>query len=728
MSVERPTFSESWSLVERLRPSLRSHVQSRRARFRGATWRIFTEPSSAQHARCSAGAYAFVGLLDGARTVGEAWRIAQERAGDEAPTQGEAIRILSGLYSANMLKPDLPDDAESLLRRRRSRVEREAKGRAMSLLFLRIPLLDPDRLLDRLSPFLGWLFRPWGVAVWLLVGVAAMLHVPGQERALFDAASGVLAPSNLPLLLLAFVVIKALHEIGHGVACKMMARAVHAKPLPPDAGAVHEAGLMLLVLTPVPYVDASSAWTLRSRWRRAVVGAAGMHVELFVAFLALIVWSRTGEHSVANALAYNAVVIAGVSTIIFNANPLLRFDGYYILSDLLESPNLAKRAQEQLYALVKRSVWRVPHARGPASGPREARWLVAYALASGVYKAVVFGAIILFVSQRFFFVGAMLAALAVYGWLVLPGARFLHYLTTHPELERVRARAVVSTLGAAAAVCVLIGLVPAPDRFRAQGVAEAARLAHVHAPVEGFVASRLTTGDRATPGGAPLVALDNPEADAELATLLAQRREFEARRRIAMSRDPRESQSARDRVEALEERIARAQERLAAQRVHAPFEGVWIAPELDRNAPAFVRAGDPLGVVAADERTIVRAVVSQQAASALGQGGERVQMRIPGRAHALRTGAVVEIAPAGSDVLPSPALGLAGGGDAITDPADPAGVRARDRSFEVRIAPDDQGAFRHGERVVVRFEGEPRPLGAQWLRAIRQSLQRRGDG
>ncbi|TVQ60256.1 MAG: hypothetical protein EA379_08590 [Phycisphaerales bacterium] len=724
MSVQRPTFSESWSLVEALRPSLRPHVQSTRVRCRGETWRVFSEPGSAQHARCSPGAYAFVGLLDGGRTVGEAWRIAQERAGDDAPTQGEAIAILSALYTANLLRPDLPDDAEALLRRRRKRVERETKGRALSLLFLRIPLLDPDRLLDRLAPVLGWLFRPWGVCAWLLVGVIAALHVPGREREFFEGAAGVLAPSNLPLLLLAFVVIKAMHEIGHGVACKAMARAEHAGDPPPDAGAVHEAGLMLLVLTPVPYVDATSAWSLRGKWRRAVVGAAGMYVELLIAFFAMIVWARTGDHSAANALAYNAIVIAGVSTIVFNANPLLRFDGYYILSDLLETPNLAKRSQEQLYALVKRRVWGVRRAQGPAAGAREARWLIAYAITSGVYKVFVFGAIILFVSGRFFVLGVALAALALYGWLVLPGAKFINYLLTSPELERTRPRALATTLGAACALVILIGLVPAPDRPRAHGVVEPARYAEVHAPVEGFVLSRLVTGDRVSPAGDPLVELVNAEHDAELAMLLAQRREHEARRRIALGRDASEAQAAADRLAALDDRITLVRERIGARRIVAPFDGVWIAPDLDAGAPAFVRAGDSLGAVAGDTGRIVRVVIRQQATAALGRGGERVQMRVPGRAEQLLHGTVIDIAPGGRDTLPAAALGIAGGGDTLLDPADQTGLRARQRFFEARIEPDDDAALRLGERVVVRFEAPARPLGAQWLRLLRQTLQR----
>ena len=95
---------------------------------------------------------------------------------------------------------------------------------------------------------------------------------------------------------------------------------------------------------PVPYVDASSSAAFQEKWRRALVGAAGIVVELVLASFALLVWLNV-EAGLLRAFAYNVMLIGGVSTILFNGNPLLRFDGYYVLADLLEIPNLADRAK-----------------------------------------------------------------------------------------------------------------------------------------------------------------------------------------------------------------------------------------------------------------------------------------------------------------------------------------------------------------------------------------------
>ena len=136
------------------------------------------------------------------------------------------------------------------------------------------------------------------------------------------------------------VVIKTVHEFGHSFACRRF------------GGEVHTMGIMFLLFTPIPYMDATASWSFRSRWQRALVGAAGMIVEVFVASLATFVWASTAPGTI-HSLAYNMMFVASVSTVLFNANPLLRFDGYYILSDLLDIPNLHQRSTGLLRHFVE---------------------------------------------------------------------------------------------------------------------------------------------------------------------------------------------------------------------------------------------------------------------------------------------------------------------------------------------------------------------------------------
>jgi len=377
MPVDRPTFSESWYRVAELRPRLRATVQIFRQHFRGRMWHVIQDPSSNQFFRLNEAAYRFVGLMDGRRTIAEVWKACNEELGDAAPTQGEVIQLLGQLYASNLIHAEMPPDAEGLFNRYQKRVSREVKGYLTNLLFIRVPLFDPDHILDDLLPAVKWVFSWIGLLVWaVLISVAGYLVI-GRASELAAPAANILDPSNLPLLFVSFWIVKVLHEFGHGFACKKFGR---------DAGLggeVHTMGIMFLVFTPLPYVDASSAWAFRSRYHRIIVGLGGMIIELGVASVAAVVWARTGPGTL-HAIAYNVMFIASVSTLIFNANPLLRYDGYYVLSDLLEIPNLSNRSKEYLTYLVKRYAWGVKRARNPAHTAGERFWFVTYGIAATI--------------------------------------------------------------------------------------------------------------------------------------------------------------------------------------------------------------------------------------------------------------------------------------------------------------------------------------------------------
>jgi len=349
----RPTFSESWYRVAELKPRLRPGAQVSRQFYRGDRWYVVRDPAGNQFHRLSDAAYRFVGLLDGRRTVEEAWDLVGGQLADDAPTQPEVIQVLSQLYAANLVETNITPDAMVLLRRHKKISQQKMQNRLMNVLFPRRSLWDPDRFLCRWMPVARLLFSKIGAIIWLIVVGLALATVLPQWDQLKLAASNTLDFTNnyenAFLLYGTFVVIKLIHELGHAFACRRF------------GGECHELGIMLLVLVPTPYVDASTAWSFPSKWHRVFVGAAGMIVELFVAALCAFVWHFTNPaaYPLVSQLAYNAMFVASVSTVIFNANPLLRYDGYYILSDWLEIPNLRQKSTEYALGLIKRHVFGV---------------------------------------------------------------------------------------------------------------------------------------------------------------------------------------------------------------------------------------------------------------------------------------------------------------------------------------------------------------------------------
>ena len=722
MGVERPTFSESWYRVAELRPRLRSTVQINRQHFRGQTWHVVQDPSNNQFFRLNDPGYRFVALLDGRRTVSDVWKSCNEQLGDSAPTQGEAIQLLGQLYTSNLLQADLAPDAEGLFNRYRKRRVREVQGYLMNLLFIRIPLIDPDRFLDRWAGIFGRIFTWFGFILWVLLlsvgGYYAAVNwrqLAAQSEQVFSARH---LAANLPLLYLSFVIIKVIHEFGHAFACKRFGVVTGT------GGEVHAMGVMFLVFTPMPYVDASSAWAFRSKGHRALVGAAGMLVELAVASIACMIWANT-SHPDVRALTYNMMFLASVSTLLFNGNPLLRYDAYYILSDLIEIPNLAQRSKNYLYYLVRRYAWSVRNLQNPAHSRGEKIWFVLYGIASTLYRVVICVGILLFIADKLFLLGFVLAIAAIVAWVLVPLGKFVRYLATSNELFRTRGRAVLSTVLVFAAVVGGVGFIPAPDRFRAEGVVEPDRLAILHVREPGFLDSYLPSGqlvraDQQT----PLVKLVNRELQVELA---------EARADVEVARaemikaegegDANRSQVYRKKLQEAGDQVRLLEARLAELEVRPPVDGVWISPQIDRSEGGFLEAGQRVGLVASLDRVIVRATVLQD--SDVAHADQKVEMRVMGRPDPVIMGTIQRIIPAGQDQLPSAALGYAVGGSIATSSDDRQGTRAAERFFEVRIAPQEGARLLSGQRVVIRFDTPSKPLARQWWKSLLQLVQRR---
>jgi len=725
MAVRRPTFHESWYRVADLSPRLLSSVHVYRQRFRGELWYVLENPATNEYARLGEMSYAFVALLDGNRTVAEAWHICNEQMMDAAPTQGEVIQLLGQLYTANLLYGDLPADTESLFNRYRTRLRRKVQFFFTNFLFVRIPLYDPDRFLDRCVGIVGKIFSRAGLIVWLAILCIGMFYVFSNINELVYQSRDVLSPANLMWLYVSLILIKVCHEFSHAFACKRFGR------LSGSGGQVHTMGITFLVFVPLPYVDASSAWAFRNKWHRVVVGAAGMMAELFIAALAAIFWASTSA-GVAHRIAYNVIFIAGISTLLFNGNPLLRFDAYYILCDLIEIPNLGERSKQYIYYLIRQKYWGVKHLTDPSNSEKEARWLVFYGIASTVYRVYISVRILLFLSNRLpeelFFIVPAIAISAVLLWAIVPLAKFIRYLASSPELARNRPRAVWSTALVSLAAVVVFGIIPLPYHIRVEGVVEPVELSIVHAEADGIVHGLLDAVVEVTPDGPELIDAENRDLRAEQAAAEADKRGIEARWRLALTQEPAAAQVFDKQLKAIDQKLERIDYQVASLAMRSPLAGTWVPTDLASKKDVYVARGEKLGLVGTLDNVRIRAAAGQAVAAILIDNPSRgVEIRVKNRPHRPIPAVVEKIIPAGSDILPSQALGYAVGGSTPTEAGDQYGVRAAENIFEVRIIPQQDSHIRLlcGQRVVARIALPARPLAIQWWNGLRQLLQRR---
>jgi len=456
--MERPTFSPFWHRLRATRPRLRAHVQVTRQRYRGRRWHVAHDPTSNQFYRLSPVAYDFIASLEGSRTVDEAWRLSLEKFGDKAPTQHEVIELIGQLYNSNLLSVDATPETEQLLRRGRDRVKKRLMQQAVSLMYFKVRLFNPDALLTAVEPIFRPFISRWGLVAWCAFVLYALVRVVGWEwDRMVSGVDAVTDPSAWPYMIATYIVLKLWHELGHGVICKRF------------GGQVPELGAMMLVLLPSPYVDASAAWAFPSKWKRMAVGAGGMFFELFAAAVCALVWLNTPHGTLINQLAYYVMLTSSITTVLFNGNPLMRFDGYYILSDWLEIPNLSQRANTLLKNVFLKGVYRVENVR-PVTQQRGEWWiLLVYGVLAMVYRMVVFFGILTWLMGQLFGLGVILAAWSFAAWFLVPTGAFIGWLAGSPQLSDKRARAVLVTLAMLTGAGLLVGAVPLPDWRRAQG-------------------------------------------------------------------------------------------------------------------------------------------------------------------------------------------------------------------------------------------------------------------
>lgn len=710
-----PTFSESWYRVADQRIALRPGVRLRRQYFRGEKWYVLEDPFSNQFFRLHPAAYAFVARLRRDRTVAEAWDECLRCDPDHAPGQEEALRLIAQLFFANLLQYENPGDSVRMFERYERRREREVRARWLSIMFLRIPLFDPDAWLNRGRGLIRLLFSPWFFLVWLGVTGWAVKTVVENFRRLHEQSQSVLAPDNLILLYAGLVIIKALHEFGHAAACKRF------------GGEVHTMGIMLLIFTPLPYVDATSSWGFRARWQRMLVGAAGMIVELFVAAIAVFIWNRTGAGTLHN-LAYNMIFVASVSTVLFNANPLLRYDGYYLLSDLLGIPNLYQKSMQQLRYLLEKRLFGVKHATAVTPSRREAFWLSIYGVLGFGYRIVVFGGILLFVADRFLLIGLVMAGICLIGWVVAPLVKFVNYLATSPQLERNRPRAVAFTAGILGGLILLLQVIPMPHHFRAPGILEARQKSEIVNEAPGELIEILADEGAWVNAGSPLVRLENQELELQLRSARARLEHARTLHRAALQQNPADLAPLERRLQAVERQIARLERDQAHLTVIARHAGIWHAPEADGWIGRWLPRGTVLGIVLDAREFEFAASIRQNEVNSLFASEIRgAAVRVHGQAGDELGVEKMRILQVAREKLPSAALGWMGGGEVQIDVRDPEGRRSAEPFFELRgmLAPQSRVAFLHGRTGRIRFTLAPEPLLPRWWRRLRQLLQSR---
>jgi putative peptide zinc metalloprotease protein len=654
-----------------------------------------------------------------------------------APRRLTAERLtvfLARLHEQGLVVVHRPGQAEVIHERQRQ-WRRGAPLRALEqLLAWRFRGIDPDRWLARVAPRLSFIFTSWTAGLFALLLVSAIALVVthwtrlDRELATFQGSFS----AEQALLVLATVgLVKVLHELAHAIACKTF------------GGECHEIGVMLLVGMPSLYCDVSDAWMLSDKWRRILTSAAGILVELAIAAVAAWLWWYT-HPGLVHSLALYALVVCSLNTLLLNGNPLLQYDGYYVLSDLTDTPNL--RAQGRVAALGFLARIFLGKRLTADDGQRRGTWLVAYGFTSAIYRALVVLGIAWFLHGLLEPYGAQL-----FSWMI--GGLMLIGLVSRPTQELVRFlrrpgwerdipwRVASWRTGLLGMLCSCLMLVPLPASVVAPVVLEPRGMRPVYVEVAGRLAWAIAPGSRVERGDV-LARLENLPLARELEQLAGERDAM--RLRLTMMRRRQGDPEAAAQIPTTEKALADVEERLRQRQrdldrlvIRAPRAGIVLPPEKrdDEDHPVATWTGTPLDVqnlgcelrsgdvlcVIGEPQTMDAIVFVAQGDDELVHAGQSAELLVDAFPQRLVTGAV--IAPATARAV-EPPQELILRGELPIEQDQHGQTRARESLFTARIevAPQDQPLLIGGTGRA-RIEVAPRSLAGRLWRNLGQTLR-----
>jgi len=649
MSESFVTTEQIWSRLNELSPQLRKHVRVHVHVYRGERWFLLQDELTSEHLRLNARAYALVGRLDGKCTLNTIYEylIAHESADLSI---AEVIDIIGRLQRLGAISNVLDKTTLDLVKQYRDKRRSVRLRKLISPLLIRLPVFDPDWVLERITPYFKSFFSVFGALVWLAIVLPAVVLSLQHWNDLGAAySSDILKPSNLMLLWLLYPLMKLLHEFAHGICVKHW------------GGEVHEMGITLLVLTPIPYVDASAATVFKSKHRRMLVSGSGIMVELFIAAIALYVWLGASDGLLRDC-AFGVFTIGAVSTVLFNANPLLKFDGYFIVQDLIEIPNLMARSAQYYRYLLKRYVLKFDNQLSPVTAKGERRWFLLYGLASSIYRLFILFFIVVFLSSKYFLLGVILGCWAVVQQILLPLIKGVKYLLLSPETEPHRQRT-QRVVGAAALTCVLvIGLIPMPSSTQAQGVVWVPQQGEMFADVAGFVSEvSVSAGEQVTKGQL-LLTLESAELEKTVTVMQNELLALDIRSELLRTLNPGEYALLQEDVAALHRSLSDLQAQKRKLKMVATSDGTFTPAKQGELTGHYFAQGELIAHVVNPTELVVRVAVPDVDSGLLQVGVKSATVRLAeALGHKIKASVVSEV-PAADHKLPSAALGAAGGG------------------------------------------------------------------
>ena len=568
-------------------------------------------PSTSRFFRIGFPEYVFISQLDGNTSSATALAVTAQSQGTEALDEGKASEVVDWLLQNGLAGFEGSYSGIDASEQQKSQTSLLSK---LNPFWIKVPLGNPARLLGWAHPYCQWMFHPLTILLSLVFMAAGFLAALTNWEPLFGGFN-LFASGNWIWLLASWLLLKMIHEFAHGIACRHF------------GGQVSEAGMIFILLAPLAYVNVTSSWRFQNKWKRIAVAAAGMYVELLIAAACVFAMLHT-ESAVMRDILVNTIVMSGITTLLFNANPLMRFDGYFILSDLLQIPNLYENGSK---AFRQNASW-IFLGQSSEQGCREIRkrktLTTVYGWLTAIWKILICVGMTITASTMFGGFGILLALFGVFSWFAKPTFETFKRLSIH--FKR-RPQAIVRTgalTGLAALFLVASWLwIPSPCAIRAPCVVDFQDAAKVRTESSGFIAEVYVKEGATVTAGQPLLRIENPELVAEVKELHARLQLEQTRESIALDEsEPAQAQVAVRQQEAIQTSLETRQSEQDAMIIRAPCAGQVIARDLESMAGSYFEKGEIVMLISDDN---VKEVIVSLPANEFQNANQLLESKIP---------------------------------------------------------------------------------------------------
>ncbi len=702
------------SSARRLPMRKRPDLSAKQQRYQGKSYWVVKEPVGLHYFRFQEEEYAILNMLDGEASLDSIKDDFEEKFPPQKITVEELGQFIGMLHRSNLVIADVAGQGIQLKKRRDKRKRQELLAALSNILALRFKGIDPDRILTWLHPKFKWMFTKTALFFCMLLALSALTLVAVQFdtfRTKLPTFHQFFLAENWIWLGLVLAVTKIIHEFGHGLSCKHF------------GGECHEMGMMLLVLTPCLYCNVSDSWMLPNKWHRAIIGAAGMYIEVCMASIATFIWWFSSP-GLLNQICLSTMFVCSVSTIIFNANPLLRYDGYYILSDLTEIPNLRQKATTILTNKLNLWCLGIEEPDDAFLPEKNQLFFAGYSIAAAVYRWVVLFSILLFMYNLLEpyglkVISQMLALMSVAGLIGQPLWKVGKFFYIPGRSDKIKRKNVQITAAIAAAAIGFLLFVPLPYRVMCALEVKPRDAEPVYVEVTGKLEELMVKPRQVVTQGQPLAKLSNTDIELSITELEGKQREYDARllsmrrlRGFDMQADV-EIPQIMESLETVQRQLEVKRHDLARLNLNAPIAGTVFSPPeqparnegtgqlptwsgtplRQRNLGAvlqestlFCQIGNP-----AEMEAIL--IVEQDDVEFL-RAGQELDIKLDELPHRTFHSTINEVASIDLKVSPK-SLSSKAGGDIITKTDETGVERPMNTSYQARAALDDPDKLLH---------------------------------